>query len=65
MREPTPLFSLPGLFCYPYGAALAVALLLAALLSMASFRKAFGAAQAVKTVTISYLGHCTLSLIHI
>ena len=26
MREPTPLFSLPGLFCYPYGAALAVAL---------------------------------------
>ena len=44
MREPTPLFSLPGLFCYPYGAALAVGLLLAALLSMASFRKAFGAA---------------------
>ena len=44
MREPTPLFSLSGLFCYPYGAALAVGLLLAALLLMASFRKAFGAA---------------------
>lgn len=44
MREPTPLFSLLGLSCYPYGAALAVGLLLAALLSMASFRKAFGAA---------------------
>ena len=43
MREPTPLFSLLGLSCYPYGAALAVGLLLAALLSMASFRKAFGA----------------------
>ena len=29
MSEPTPLFSLLGLSCYPYGAALALGLLLA------------------------------------
>ena len=45
MREPTPLFTLLGIACYPYGAALALGLLLAALMAMASFRKAFGAAE--------------------
>ena len=45
MREPTPLFSLLGLSCYPYGAALALGLLLAALMALAGFRKAFGAAE--------------------
>ena len=43
MREPTPLFTLLGIACYPYGAALALGLLLAALMAMAGFRKAFGA----------------------
>ena len=32
MREPTPLFTLLGIACYPYGAALALGLLLAALM---------------------------------
>ena len=45
MREPTPLFSLLGLSCYPYGAALALGLLLAALTALAGFRRAFGAAE--------------------
>ena len=45
MREPTPLFTLLGIACYPYGAALALGLLLAALMAMAGFRKAFGAAE--------------------
>ena len=45
MREPTPLFSFLGLSCYPYGAALALGLLLAALTALAGFRRAFGAAE--------------------
>lgn len=44
MREPTPLFSLLGLSCYPYGAALALGLVLAVLVALAGFRRAFGAA---------------------
>ena len=45
MSEPTPLFSLLGLSCYPYGAALALGLLLAALVALAGFRKAFGSVE--------------------
>lgn len=45
MREPTPLFSLLGLSCYPYGAALALGLVLAVLVALAGFRKVFGSAE--------------------
>ena len=34
MSEPTPLFTLLGIPCYPYGAALALGLLLAALMAL-------------------------------
>lgn len=45
MREATPLFVWFGVPCYPYGLALAGALLAAALLALGSFRRALGARE--------------------